>query len=146
LSTRKAVDAAVEQAMLLQKLRPRSTASVHDPRASSDNSAPTWIMKSLPADALADSLCDRGEVQIEIHVEISSLTWLQFSERLSGATSARMAQAIECRPVAWGSAGSRPDSHARQNICARTNDLAEEQRPASSVNSRRARSAARTTP
>jgi len=43
----------------------RSTASVHDPRVSSQSSAPTWRMNPW-RDALADSLRDRREVGIEV--------------------------------------------------------------------------------
>jgi hypothetical protein len=50
--------------------------------------------EALPADALADSLCDRREVQIEIQVEISSHEMAPVLRATSGATSARMAQAI----------------------------------------------------
>src|ERR1700682_4305526 len=70
--------------------------------------------ESLGGDALADSLRDRREVQIEVR----SHDMPPVFRAASAATSARIAQAIRMSAWCLGSERSRPDSHARQKICA----------------------------
>jgi hypothetical protein len=70
--------------------------------------------ESLLADAVSNTLRDRREVRIEIggHGVLSQVQEFQVG------VSARIAQAINVSAWFLGSESSRPDSQARQNICA----------------------------
>ena len=89
----------MEQAMLLQQLRPPvDRQRARSPRQFGELGADV-AHKTLPADAVADSLCDWREVQIGLQVDIPSHGLLsQGLAPVSGmgcsANSARIAQAI----------------------------------------------------
>src|SRR3977135_412159 len=70
--------------------------------------------KTLPSDIVANAGFDRSEIRVG-HRDHALSPGL-FA--VLGATTARMAQAIRVSIWSLGSARSRPDSQARQKICA----------------------------
>src|SRR3981081_351190 len=70
--------------------------------------------KTLPSDIVANAGFDRSEIRVGHRGHALSPGLFA----VLGATTARMAQAIRVSIWSLGSARSRPDSQARQKICA----------------------------
>ena len=91
----------------------RSTASVHVPRVSSDNSAPMWVMKPWrpTLSRMRDAIGAKSG---------SAFAFIRFLPVLARIGRDHRADCAGDQVSVWslGSARSRPDSHARQKICA----------------------------
>src|SRR5207253_10378693 len=107
-------DAAMEQAMLLQQLRPAVDRKRARAARQFGQLRPDMGHEALAADIVADAGRDRREVGIVNRThKVSPGLWIA-----SDATTARTAPAIRMSACSLGSVRSPPDSQARQKICA----------------------------
>ena len=111
-------DAAMEQAVLLQQLRPPVDRQRAGAARQLGQFGADMAHKSLPADTVADSLCDRREVRIDARFGIRVMACLRCLQWLAARPARGSRRRSGCRPEACGSVRSRPDSQARQKICA----------------------------